>query len=40
MKTVLKAVYSFFESLGRARAAAELARTGYHKEAQVIIQGK
>jgi len=28
---------SFFESVGRARAAAELSRQGYHKEAKALM---
>jgi hypothetical protein len=31
---------SFLDSVGRARAASELARNGYHKEANRLINGK
>jgi hypothetical protein len=31
---------SFFDSLGRARAASELARYGHHEAANRLIQGK
>ena len=30
----------FFDSVGRARAAAELARHGHHKAAQRLINGE
>lgn len=30
----------FFDSVGRARAAAELARLGHHKAAQRLINGE
>ena len=29
----------FFETAGTARAAAELSRQGYHKEAQALMMG-
>ena len=38
-KTFTKIIKTF-EAAGRARAAAELARQGYHKEARAIILGK
>jgi len=31
---------SAFETMGRARAAAQLAQMGYHKEAKAIMLGK
>jgi len=31
---------SAFEAMGRARAAAQLAQMGYHKEAKAIMLGK
>lgn len=43
MKSQLKKIVSwwadFFDSLGRARAAAELARHGHHKAANRLING-
>ena len=38
MKSVLASIYSFFESLGKARAAAELTRAGKYKEAQALYK--
>lgn len=35
--SVLVGLYSFGESLGRARAASELYRQGYHEEAKRLI---
>ena len=32
-------VWAFGESAGRARAAAELSRNGYHKEARALMLG-
>jgi hypothetical protein len=41
--TALKAfgcgTYNFLESVGRARAAAELARQGYHEAARNVMLG-
>lgn len=34
---MLQVIYEFFESIGKARAAAELTRMGYVKEAQAIM---
>ena len=39
-KNTFTNIIETFESAGRARAAAELARMGYHKEAKAIILGK
>ena len=38
-KTFTKFIETF-ESVGRARAAAELSRQGYHKEAKALMLGK
>ena len=41
MLTTLMLIWAFGESAGRARAASELARLGYHKESKVLmLQGK
>lgn len=40
MKSILSKIMEVIESLGKARAAAELARAGYHKEAQAIMLEK
>ena len=40
MKTFLNAVYEIFESMGRAKAAAHLARCGMHKEAKDLMLAK
>ena len=37
---VLVTVISISESAGRARAASELSRMGYHKEAKALMLGK
>ena len=34
---IVKAIYNFFEDMGRARAAAHLARQGDHAGAQRIM---
>jgi hypothetical protein len=36
MKTILKSIYSFLESVGQANYAAHLARNGQWKKAQEI----
>ena len=38
--TAFVAVVAFGESAGRARAASELARQGYYKEAEALMLGK
>lgn len=40
MKTFLNAVCDLFESMGKARAAAHLARCGLHKEAKALMLAK
>jgi hypothetical protein len=40
MKNILKSIACFFEELGRARAAAELARAGKYEEAKRITAEK
>lgn len=40
MKQFLIRVVDFFESMGRARAASELARAGHYKEAQALMLKK
>ena len=40
LKNVLLKVLEFFEDIGRARAAAELARAGKIKEARVLMTSK
>ncbi len=37
MKNILKSIACFFESMGRARAAAELSRAGKHEMAKRLI---
>lgn len=37
MKTILNKIVDLFESLGKARAASELARAGYYKEARALM---
>lgn len=37
---LFKKIIEFFEATGRARAAAELSRQGYYKEARNIMLGK
>jgi putative heme degradation protein len=39
MKNFLKQVIEFFDTIGRARAAAHLARIGQHAAAQRLIAG-
>jgi hypothetical protein len=38
MKSILLTIYGFLESMGKARAAAELARAGKHKEAAALYR--
>lgn len=40
LQRIVERITSFFESVGRARAAAELARLGHHKAAQRLILDK
>lgn len=40
MKTFLNTVYGFFEAMGKARAAAVLARSGRYAEAQALYTTK
>jgi hypothetical protein len=40
LEKIADCLLSFFDSLGRARAAAELARNGYHEAANNLINGK
>ena len=37
MKRFLNVIYTVLESIGRAKAAAQMARCGKHKEAQAIM---
>ena len=37
VKTIAYSFNKFFETAGTARAAAELTRMGYHKEAQALM---
>ena len=37
MKTFFDAIYEFFESIGRAKAAAALTRSGLHAEAKALM---
>jgi hypothetical protein len=37
---IVEWLVSFVDSVGRARAASELARNGYHKEANRLINGE
>ena len=37
--TFFRMTSDFFESVGRARAAAELHKQGYHKEAKYLMTG-
>lgn len=39
-KRILKSIYSFFEDLGRARAAGVLAQQGRHEEAKRLMISK
>ena len=38
MKTALYSIYNFFESIGRARAAAEFARLGRYDMAKKVME--
>lgn len=38
MKHFFKSIFNFLEEVGKAKAAAELARAGYYKEAQEIMK--
>jgi len=38
MKSILNTIYSFLEAMGKARAAAELSRSGKYKEAQALYK--
>lgn len=40
MKNFFNAVCDLFESMGKARAAAQLARCGMHKEARDLMLAK
>jgi len=40
MKSLLDKLVEFFDSIGRARAAAELSRLGHYKAAQRLINGE
>jgi len=40
LKKISNSILSFIESVGRARAAAELARHGHHRAAQRLINGE
>ena len=40
MKRFFDGIISIFESLGRARAASALARSGHHKEARALMVGE
>jgi hypothetical protein len=40
MKNFLNTIYEFFESMGRAKAAAHLARCGMHEEAKALMLAK
>jgi hypothetical protein len=37
MKNFLNTLYEIAESMGRAKAAAHMARQGFHKEAKAIM---
>ena len=39
LKAFGRGTYNFLESVGRARAAAELARQGYHEAAKNVMLG-
>jgi hypothetical protein len=39
LKTFGRGTYNFLESVGRARAAAELSRQGYHEAAKNVMLG-
>lgn len=38
MKRFFESIFNFLSDVGKARAAAELARAGYYKEAQEIMK--
>lgn len=40
MKTILHAIYEIFESIGRAKAAAHMARCGMLDEAKELMTAK
>jgi hypothetical protein len=40
MKNFLNTLYIIFESMGKAKAAAHLARCGMHKEARDLMTAK
>ncbi len=40
MKSILHRIYCFLESMGRARAAGQLARAGQHEMARNIMMEK
>jgi hypothetical protein len=40
LKAFGRGVWNFGESMGRARAAAELSRQGYHEAARNVMLGK
>ena len=37
MKAIVNAIYSFLQEFSKAKAAAQLARMGRHKEAQAVM---
>lgn len=39
MKAILKSIWGFFCALGKARYAAELARSGKYEEAKAVAAG-
>ena len=39
LKSVGRGTWNFMESMGRARAAAELSRQGYHEAAKNVMLG-
>ena len=39
LKSFGRGTWNFFESVGRARAAAELSRQGYHEAAKNVMLG-
>lgn len=40
MKNFFKSIFNFLGEVGRAKAATELARAGYYKEAQQLMEQK
>lgn len=40
MKQIFNTIYEFFESIGRAKAAAHLSRNGLHDEAKALMLAK